>query len=33
MSKKRDNIKEVEEGKYLQPKFDENGLILQVVTS
>ena len=27
MFKKRDNIKEIEEGKYLQPKFDENGLI------
>jgi len=27
MFKKRDNIKEVEEGKYLEPKFDENGLI------
>ena len=27
MFKKRDNIKEVEEGKYLRPKFDENGLI------
>ena len=27
MFKKRENIKEVEEGKYLQPKFDENGLI------
>ena len=27
MFKKRDNIKEVEEGKYLQPKFDKNGLI------
>ena len=27
MYKKRDNIKEVEEGKYLEPKFDENGLI------
>ena len=27
MFKKRDNIKEVEEGKYLQPKFDENGFI------
>ena len=27
MFKKRDNIKEVEEGKYLDPKFDENGLI------
>ena len=27
MFKKRDNIKDVEEGKYLEPKFDENGLI------
>ena len=27
MFKKRDNIKEIEEGKYLEPKFDENGLI------
>ena len=27
MFKKRDNIKEVEEGMYLSPKFDENGLI------
>ena len=27
MFKKRDNIEEVEEGKYLSPKFDENGLI------
>jgi len=27
MFKKRDNIKEVEEGKYLEPKFDESGLI------
>ena len=27
MFKKRDNIKEVEEGKYLSPKFDENDLI------
>ena len=27
MFKKRDNIKKVEEGKYLAPKFDENGLI------
>ena len=27
MFKKRDNIKEVEEGKYLAPKFEENGLI------
>ena len=32
MYKKRDNIKEVEEGKYLSPKFDENGLI-PVITS
>jgi phosphoribosyl-AMP cyclohydrolase len=32
MFKKRDNIKEVEEGKYLQPKFDQNGLI-PVITS
>ena len=32
MFKKRDNIKEVEEGKYLSPKFNENGLIA-VVTS
>jgi len=32
MFKKRDNIKEVEEGKYLEPKFDENGLI-PVITS
>ena len=27
MFKKRDNIKEVEEGMYLEPKFDKNGLI------
>jgi len=27
MFKKRDNIKEVEEGKYFEPKFDKNGLI------
>ena len=27
MFKKRDNIKEVEEGQYLSPKFDLNGLI------
>jgi phosphoribosyl-AMP cyclohydrolase len=27
MFKKRDNIKAVEEGKYLAPKFDTNGLI------
>ena len=32
MFKKRDNIKDVEEGKYLSPKFDENGLI-PVVTA
>ncbi len=32
MFKKRDNIKEVEEGKYLEPKFDKNGLI-PVITS
>lgn len=32
MFKKRDNIKEVEEGKYLSPKFDENGLIPVVTT-
>ena len=30
--KKRDNIKEVEEGKYLSPKFDENGLIPVIAT-
>ena len=32
MFKKRNNIKEVEEGKYLAPKFDENGLIPVVTT-
>tara|TARA_B110000263_G_scaffold205488_1_gene186089 strand:- start:149 stop:616 length:468 start_codon:yes stop_codon:yes gene_type:complete len=32
MFKKRDNIKEVEEGKLLEPKFDENGLIPVVTT-
>ena len=32
MFKKRDNIKEIEEGKLLAPKFDENGLI-PVITS
>jgi phosphoribosyl-AMP cyclohydrolase len=32
MFKKRDNIKEVEEGMYLEPKFDKNGLI-PVITS
>jgi len=32
MFKKRENIKEVEEGKYLEPKFDENGLIPVITT-
>ena len=32
MFKKRDNIKEIEEGKFFEPKFDENGLI-PVITS
>ena len=32
MFKKRDNIKEVEEGKYLEPKFDEKGLIPAITT-
>ena len=32
MYKKRDNIKEIEEGKYLSPKFDENGLIPVITT-
>ena len=32
MFKKRDNIKEIEEGKYLSPKFDKNGLIAVVTT-
>ena len=32
MFKKRDNIKEVEEGKYLEPKFNENGLIPVITT-
>ena len=32
MFKKRDNIKEVEEGKFLSPKFDENGLIPVITT-
>jgi phosphoribosyl-AMP cyclohydrolase len=32
MFKKRENIKEVEEGEYLTPKFDENGLIPVVTT-
>jgi len=30
--KKRDNIKEVEEGKFLSPKVDENGLIPVITT-
>tara|TARA_B100000029_G_scaffold468225_1_gene505045 strand:- start:60 stop:527 length:468 start_codon:yes stop_codon:yes gene_type:complete len=32
MFKKRNNIREVEEGKYLEPKFDKNGLIPVVTT-
>jgi len=32
MFKKRDNIKQVEEGKYLAPKFDNNGLIPTITT-
>ena len=32
MFKKRDNIKDVEEGKYLSPKFNENSLIPVVTT-
>ena len=32
MFKKRDNIREVEEGKYLSPKLDENGLIPVITT-
>ena len=32
MFKKRDNIREIEEGKYLSPKFDENGLIPVITT-
>tara|TARA_B100000029_G_scaffold284203_1_gene277892 strand:+ start:2042 stop:2509 length:468 start_codon:yes stop_codon:yes gene_type:complete len=32
MFKKRDNIAQVEEGKYLAPKFDENGLIPVITT-
>ena len=32
MFKKRDNIKEVEVGKYLSPKFNENGLIPVITT-
>ena len=32
MFKKRISIEEVEEGKFLAPKFDENGLIPVVTT-
>ena len=32
MFKKRHTIEEVEEGKYLSPKFDENGLIPVIAT-
>ena len=32
MFKKRNNIEDIEEGKYLEPKFDKNGLI-PVITS
>jgi len=32
MFKKRDSIKEIEEGKYLSPKFDKNGLIPVITT-
>ena len=32
MFKKRDNIKEVEEGKFLAPKFDKEGLIPVITT-
>ncbi len=32
MFKKRHSIKQVEEGKYLSPKFDENGLIPVIVS-
>ena len=32
MFKKRENITEIEEGKYLSPKFDENGLIPVIAT-
>ena len=32
MFKKRDNFQEVEEGKYLSPKFDKNGLIPVITT-
>ena len=32
MFKKRHSIEEIEEGKYLSPKFDENGLIPVITT-
>ena len=32
MFKKRESIAEIEEGKYLSPKFDENGLIPVITT-
>ena len=32
MFKKRESITEIEEGKYLSPKFDENGLIPVITT-
>ena len=32
MFKKRHSIKEIEEGKFLSPKFDENGLIPVITT-
>ena len=32
MFKKRENIVEIEEGKYLSPKFDENDLIPVITT-
>ena len=32
MFKERNNIEEVEEGKYLSPKFDKNGLIPVITT-
>ena len=32
MFKKRDSVFEVEEGKFLSPKFDDNGLIPVITT-
>ena len=32
MFKKRDSIKEIEEGKFLEPKFNESGLIPVITT-